>query len=116
MRFLIYALIAVAAYFILGWIYFTVKALKDPDVQEASKLRMQVKNFRKYRSIYDEEMTYLKAGKTQPNRYEEISNFNEWRRYQQYRQEIADKQYYDSLPDSAKPSFRQSHPLKYLSY
>ena len=105
MEFLIYALIAIAVYFILGWIYFAIKAFKDPDVQEASKLRMTVKNYHKYQSIYDEEMTYLKTGKTPPNRYDEISNFNEWRRYQQYRKGLADKEYYNSLPDFAKKHF-----------
>ena len=112
MRLLIYTLIAIVAYFILGWIYFAIKAFKDPDVQEASKLRMSIKNFRKYRSIYDEEKTYLKAGKTPPNRYDEISNFNEWRRYQKYRQELANKEYYESLPDFAKKLFTNAQDAR----
>lgn len=105
MVFLIYALIAIAVYFILEWAYFMFKAFKDPDVQAASKLRMSIKHYRKYKEIYDEETACYKSGKTPPNRFDEIANFNEWRRYQQYRQEKADEEYYNSLPEWAKDSF-----------
>lgn len=111
MTFLIYGLIAIAAYFIIGWLYFTIKAFKDPDVQEASKLRMSVKNFRKYREIYDEQIACYKSGKTPPDRTDEIKNFNDWRRYGDYRQKLADIEYMESLPEPMRESFKQMRGL-----
>ena len=80
--------------FIISWIYQTIKAMKDPDVQTASKLRMSVKRYRKYQRLYDahweimmkygpnsKEAERFFANEVYPN----LPNPNEWRRYEDYR-------------------------------
>ena len=94
-------MVAVVAYFI--WSFFN--ATKDPDVIEASNLRMNIRNFKKYRDLYDklqEVMEKYGADSHEANEFfkqdiwpEVKSNSNEWRRYQDYRaakhqQEFAD--------------------------
>lgn len=76
------------------WIIQTIKAMKDPDVQIATDLRMSVKRYRKYQRLYDTyQAALLKYGfgsKEEENFYKKeilpnIGNPNEWRRYQAYR-------------------------------
>lgn len=105
MRWILYGLISVAVYILLHWIYFFIKALKDPKVREASNIGMNVSAFKKYEVLYDElQEVYRKYG----TQSEEATNFfkqhvwpkvksnpNGWRRYQEYRlkqyqQEFAD--------------------------
>lgn len=71
-----------------------LKALKDPDVIEASNLHMSVSRYRLYKDIYDEQVQCFKVGKNPPER--EIPNMNEWRKYGEYMQ----KKSHDKMRDS----------------
>ena len=50
---------SVLAYFLMMWLTATFKALKDPDVQIASELRMSVKRYRHYQRLYDEYQEFM---------------------------------------------------------
>jgi hypothetical protein len=70
-----------------------IKATKDPDVIEASKLRMDVNRYKKYKEWYDEHQRLMRQygiGSKEEQKYfmdffRKIKNPNEWRRYQEYR-------------------------------
>lgn len=85
----------------VGFIYHTKKSVKDPDVQTASNLKMSLTSFRKYQKLYDDyqefmathgvnssdsEKYYLK------NIFPQIKNQNEWRRYQNFREQKAQEE------------------------
>ncbi len=84
MKEVIYSLSILAVLFFIYWIYGFVKALKDPDVQEASKLHMSVKRYRIYKEIFEEQTKCYDEGLPVPNRMNDIPNMNEWRRYGEY--------------------------------
>lgn len=81
------------AYFLGTIITEWIKAMKDPDVQTASELRMSVKRYHKYQRLYDEYAEFMKIHGTHSRASEEkfaeifkqIDNPNEWRRYQEFR-------------------------------
>lgn len=102
MTYLITIGIAVLAYF--GWNWY--KATKDPDVQAASDLRMNVFNYRHYRKLYDDYSKFMQqhgpSSKESDDYFvktiwPQIKNPNEWRRYQQYRQEQYDAEYRERI-------------------
>lgn len=83
---------------LLYWLYETLKALKDPDVQIASDLRMSIKRYRKYQRLYDAHWEIMmKCGSNSREAenffakevYPNLPNLNEWRRYQEYRSKVA---------------------------
>ena len=82
------------AYFMMSVISNWIKAMKDPDVQVASDLRMSIKRYRHYQRLYDEYHEFMLKHGIDSHASEEkfkeifkqIDNPNEWRRYQQYRQ------------------------------
>ena len=86
-------LFSLVAYFIMGVMTNWIKAMKDPDVQIASDLRMSVKRYRKYQRLYDEYAEFMDRHGTNSHASEEkfekifkqIDNPNEWRRYQDFR-------------------------------
>lgn len=90
---MVYGIIAVAIGLIAMFIYHFTKALKDPDVQMASNLRMPVDNFRLYERIYNEHWACMEKYGANSKEAEElfaklfrqIKNPNEWRRYQEWR-------------------------------
>lgn len=92
---ILYGLCAVVGGVVLYWLYQTFKALKDPDVQIATDLRMSVKRYRHYQMLYDEYQEFmLKHGvnsaaseKKFVEIFKQIDNPNEWRRYQTYREQ-----------------------------
>ena len=105
-----YGIIAVIAFFILGWIVESVKAVKDPDVQKASDLRMSITNYKKYQLLYDDlQECMLKYG-VNSNKVDEkfreilkqIDNPNEWRRYQKYREDKQREEMLDEINSKYK--------------
>lgn len=92
---LLYGIILIAIALLIGWLWHFFKALKDPDVQNASRLRMSVMRYRHYQRLYDEYYDFMmKHGvNSQASEkkfieiFKRIDNPNEWRRYQAYRLE-----------------------------
>lgn len=91
---------SVLMYFLIFTFTQWVKAMKDPDVLAASDLRMSVKRYRVYKRIYDEYQAFMREhGTDSPaserkfaELFKEVKNPNEWRRYQNYRYELAKKE------------------------
>lgn len=86
---ILWVILAIVAIFIIGWLVQVFKASKDPDVIEASNLRMDVRRFRHYREGYDEFARLMKVygsdSKEAMEYFKTVDNPNEWRRYQAYR-------------------------------
>ena len=91
----------VLAFAVLTWITYSIEALKDPDVQIASQLRIPIKRYRRYQRLFDEYQEFLlKNGSgTRASEekfkeiFEQIDNPNEWRRYSAYREEKQRKEF-----------------------
>lgn len=87
-------LISLVAYFLMTWTMAIIKALKDPDVQIASELRISIKRYRHYQHLFDEYQAYMDIHGVNSRASEEkfkeilkqIDNLNEWRRYCKYRE------------------------------
>lgn len=83
----------VLAYFLLYAIGYSIKAIKDPDVQAASSLGMSITRFHHYQRLFDEWQECMdKNGidsSASQKKFEEIfkqvKNPNEWRRYSDWR-------------------------------
>ena len=92
MESIIYGFIALFIGFFILFIYGYFKALKDPDVKEASKLGMMVTHYRKYveadkkiQEIYDQYgSSSLKAQHLINEIICQLPNMNEWRRFSDY--------------------------------
>jgi len=84
MKELIIGLIILIAISAIYWVYGTIKAVKDPDIQEASKLMMSIKHYRIYKEIYEEQTKCYDNNTPFIDRTNEIPNMNEWRRYCEY--------------------------------
>ncbi|MDD6007611.1 MAG: hypothetical protein PUC21_09960 [Bacteroidales bacterium] len=86
-------LIFAATYFILLLLSNIIKAFKDPDVQAASELKMDVRRYKQYREWYDEHQRLIEKYGIESKEEQEyflsffkkIKNKNEWRRYADYR-------------------------------
>lgn len=87
-----------------GWTVF--KASKDPNVQTASTLRMTISRFKHYERLYDEYDEFMQKHGIDSHDSDEffaktiwpqISNPNEWRRYQQYRYDKAAQERHEML-------------------
>lgn len=85
--FILWGVGAVLAGFFLMWLVLSIKAIKDPDVQAASKLGMDIRRFHKYQEIFDEQCECHRNGTPIPDRTAEIPNMNEWYRYGEWRLE-----------------------------
>lgn len=93
---ILYSICAVVVGVVVYWLYQTFKALKDPDVQIATDLRMSVKRYRHYQKLYDEYQEFMhthgvhSAASEKKFReiFKQIDNPNEWRRYQAYREQM----------------------------
>lgn len=90
----IYFIIGVVALFFL---YNFVKNLSDPDVKEASNLRMSINHYRIYKKIFEEQMECHKKGIMPPDRTSKIPNMNEWRRYGEYRMKKSSEDLHNSF-------------------
>lgn len=98
MKWLASAIINGLLYCLIGgflyWVVLFVKAIKDSNVKEASKLRMDIRQFNKYRLLYDEFQNVMeKHGVDSVEArqfFKEVvwpkvkNNPNEWRCYQDY--------------------------------
>lgn len=90
---ILYGIGTVVLGFVIYWIYMSVKALKDPDVQIATNLRMSVKRYRHYERLYNEYQQFIEKHGVHSAAseskfveiFKQIDNPNEWRRYQEYR-------------------------------
>lgn len=97
----LYGIVVVVVGIILYWLFMTLKAMRDPDVQIATDLRMSVKRYRHYQRLYDEYQEFiLKYGvhsqaseKKFAEIFKQIDNPNEWRRYQAYREQKQRNEY-----------------------
>lgn len=93
MKYILSGLACVILGALVYWGILFFKALKNPDVQIASNLRMSVKRFRQYQKLYDEYFEFMQihgANSVASQQkfieiFKQIKNPNEWRRYQQYR-------------------------------
>lgn len=86
MEFVLYGILGFVCVLILLWIINTIKAMKDPDVIEASRLRMTIDKYKYYKSISQEiqniysiyginsDISYKKVNDIIKN----IKNKNEW--------------------------------------
>lgn len=59
----------------------------DPDIKEASILNINIKHYKIYKKIFDEQVECHEKGIMPPDRMNEIPNMNEWRRYGEYQME-----------------------------
>lgn len=59
MNIIIGGLVAISIGFVGLLIYNIIKAMKDPDVQNAADLRMSIIRFRKYERLYDEYYAFM---------------------------------------------------------
>lgn len=97
---ILYGIIGIVAVLFIGWLYYSVKALKDPDVQAAADLRMSITRFHHYQKLYDEYDEFMRmhgANSAASERkfveiFKQIDNPNEWRRYQEYRYQKAQEE------------------------
>lgn len=85
-------IIAIVAGAIIWWLIGTIKAMKDPDVQAASNLKMSITRFHLYQRLWNEYQDYMKVhgihSRDSEEKFKEIfkqiPNPNEWRRFGQY--------------------------------
>lgn len=103
---MIYGLIIGVGLFVLFVLYKFIgsfaSALKDEDVKEASQLRMNIKRYKVYKEIYEEQMECLRHNREMPDRMDEIPNMNEWRRFGEFQSEKAHKAMMDELEELKK--------------
>lgn len=86
---MVYGILAVVIFIVVLWIRETAKAAKDPDVIEASELRIPIYRYRKYQEAWDKIQAIYKAYGTDSQMsikmvneiIESLPNLNEWRRY-----------------------------------
>ena len=86
-------LISVFYYALLVYITHFIRALKDPDVQIASELRMSITRYKRYREWFNEHQRIMQihgCESKEANDYfnsffKKIKYPNEWRRYSHYR-------------------------------
>lgn len=98
---IIYGIGAVVVGIILYWLFLTAKAMRDPDVQIATDLRMSVKRYRHYQRLYDEYQDFIlqHGANSQASErkfieiFKQIDNPNEWQRYQAYRKQKLRNEY-----------------------
>lgn len=102
---IICGLVAVVVGLFCMWIYQTIKASKDPDVKEASTLRIPIARYRKYQEAEKKiQETYAKFG-TSSNKANKIvseiisslPNMNEWRRYSDFQEKKARNKTMDEI-------------------
>lgn len=106
MRYIIYWLAAVGLGVIVMWIYHSIKAVKDPDVQAASDLRMSVTRYRLYKELFDKHQEAIQNYGSFSKEANElfvkeinprIPNPNEWRRFCEYQTKLEREKMYKEL-------------------
>jgi len=83
----------IALSFILHWLYYTIKATKDPDVIAATKLDMLITHYNKYKKIQAQLEELYNRGITEGDEIKElmkqIPNMNEWYRFCDYQYKLS---------------------------
>lgn len=82
MKYLIGGLLGVLAFFIVGFIINFIKAAKDEDVRDASKLHMPIGRFKLYKEKFEEQCRYVREGKEPP--FFDAPYPDEWIRFGKY--------------------------------
>lgn len=91
---LLSGVLAVVLFFVIGILYQSIKSLNDPDVKDASKLRMSIREFTLYKELWEDYQRHLEslgsdkfdAGEAYfvKNIFPRIKNMNNWRRFGEY--------------------------------
>ena len=92
-RFILGGFVFVLIVAVLSIITNIIKAMKDPDVQSASELRIPIYRYRKYKEWYDEHQRLMQKYGIESKEekayfisfFKQIKYPNEWRRYQNFR-------------------------------
>lgn len=95
-------IIVLAVLFVINSI---VKSSKDPDVINASNLKMSVIRYRMYKEWFDKHQELMdkhgtnseEANKYFESFFDKIPNMNEWRRYQNFRMNEVHNKFRDSI-------------------
>lgn len=82
----------VGAFILIYWLYSFIKATKDPEVLEASDLRITITRYRKYKEANKKiQEIYRTHGTNSDHANKEVDriisglpNMNEWRRFMDY--------------------------------
>lgn len=105
---ILYGFGAVLFAILVSIVYHWVKAMRDPDVQIATDLRMSVLRYREYERLYNDHwdvmMKYGPNSKEGEHYFAKVVfpelqklNMDEWHRYQSYREELLQKQMLDKI-------------------
>lgn len=93
--------VAVLVIAILVYVFTNNNAGNSEDDREARRIGISVANYKKYREIFDEQLSCHEKGIPCPDRTGDIPNMNEWRLYGEYRvnkyREESKKAYEDVL-------------------
>ena len=93
MRYILYGFAAVGLGVIVMWLYYSIKAIKDPDVKAATDLRMTIGRYNLYKRLYEKHQSAMKEFGSFSSEadeifakeiYPKIPNPNEWRRFCDY--------------------------------
>lgn len=102
---ILYGIGALALGAIIYWLFLTFKAMKDPDVQIASDLRMSIQHYRHYQKLFDEYQDFMLKHGTESvasqrkfvEIFKQIKNPNEWRRYSAYREQKQHQEHMEEI-------------------
>lgn len=108
MTWILYGLGVVLFTILVSIVYHWVKAMRDPDVQIATDLRMSVLRYRKYEKLYNDHWDIMMKFGSNSRESEQYFarvvfpelqklSMNEWRRYQSYREKLLQKQMLDEI-------------------
>lgn len=116
---LIYGAIGIVIVFLWLFIKNYRKALNDPDVKLASKLRMSMPIYRDCQKIFEERQKWFSEN---PNcNFDNMpkhmpKNPNAYRRYEQYRYFMKDKEEWDKMDDLSKEIMSFNNPYDKEEY
>lgn len=116
---LIWGAIGIAIGFLWLFVKNYRKALKDPDVKLASKLRMSMPIYRDCQELFDERQKWFSENlngnfDNMPKRMPK--NPNAYRKYEQYRSFMKDKEEWDKMDDLSKEIMSFNNPYEKEEY
>ena len=107
-NYILYPLAVLGGFFILFWLYHSIKAAKDPNVKAASALHMTIGRYNLYKElfekhqaamsrygIYSKEATEMFIKEINPR----IPNPNEWRRFCEYQTKLEREKMFKEFED-----------------
>lgn len=105
---LLFILGAIVLSFILQWLYYTIKATKDPDVIASNKLGMSIRHYNKYMEIQNGLQKLYEQGITEgyeiKRLIKQIPNMNEWYRFSEYHYQLICNKWQKELEEISKLS------------